>query len=250
MQPVAGKSPECGMGENPLLLFLLMGGMAWLVGWPLAVFPLAVIAAYLLKVLFRFRYYFRWINSHPDIRSRELAKACHGAGMIAIGGLIIGLSRATGGDDAAGTAFWVVSPLFLLGLFWFCSSGFVVFRSGSAGALDNEQLVRGALKCAVGWAFLQYNPIPAFAAFPRILEAPDNEVLGIFLAVTILHFVAVWCVATGATKFLLLLLAKIRFRRHVPSPMENPHGSARVATRDESRRAGQGNKSALDNQRF
>jgi hypothetical protein len=83
--------------------------------------------------------------------------------MGAIGSLIISFTRAVGGDEAAGTAFWVVSPFFLLGLFWFCSSGFVVFRSGSAGALDNEQLVRGALKCAVGVAFLHYNPICGLA---------------------------------------------------------------------------------------
>jgi hypothetical protein len=31
---------DAGMGENPLLVFFLMGGLAWLLGWPLALFPL------------------------------------------------------------------------------------------------------------------------------------------------------------------------------------------------------------------
>jgi hypothetical protein len=216
--------------------------------WP----PLGFLCAAILVLglVVRPVFYFRWLNSH-DPRSRELVKACHGAGFIVVGICVLGLTVETGGDRAGNVAALCVAPFALWGLLWLLSSGYFVIRSGSAGALDNAGLVRGALKFVAGVAINQYNPFSAETAIARILSAPDFGVLSISIGILALSFVASWCMVTGAAKVLLLLLAKIRLSRsRAPAPMENPHGTARAATRDESRRAGEGNKSALDRQKF
>ena len=199
------------------------------------------------------RVYLGWLGSH-DLRGRELTKACHGAGMILAGGQLVGMMQQMGaGDQAVEIATVIAAPLLLLGLFWLVSSGYFIVRSGSAGALDNEQLMRGVIKCALGVAFFHFEPFPAGFALNRIFLMPETNyaAMALVAGLVLLTFVAIWCVGTGAAKVLLLLLAKIRLRRNrAPAPMEDPHGRARAATRDESRRAGQGNKSALDNQRF
>lgn len=238
-------------GGNWVIGFLLLVALA-------AIYPVAAAVIgglVLLEFLIRRapRLYLGWLRSHGDIRSRELGKASHGAGLILIGWQAVELVRAgfAANQQIAGTAVLIFLAVLLFGLFWLCSCGYYVVRTGSAGALDNGPLVRGVLKFAAGSAFFYFNPVPLFAAWSRIRTIPDFEILGFLIGLTVLSFAALWCIGTGATKVLLLVLAKIRLRRsNIPAPMANPHGSARAASRRESGNLSGGNKSRLDNQRF
>jgi hypothetical protein len=210
--------------------------VVWAIWAPLGLF-LAILL--LLGLVVRPVLYRRWLNSQ-DPRSRELVKASHGAGILALSGSIVFLAQSQGA---------AVSSLPLL-----VTSGLQTRLYGPQGPLDTVILVRSTVKVGIGVAlahFIPFQPAQLLAVLPRVADSP--AVLFALLCIAG-WFIAWWCLATGAAKILLLLVARIRRRgRKTPPPMNNPRGDARNANRAEARAAmrGQGGMtSKLDEREF
>jgi hypothetical protein len=142
--------------------------------------------------------WFGWIRqqSHP-----ELTKACHGAGMMALLGYAIALS---GGlvEFIAGfvlhpdNLLWIIALIVgAWGLGWF-----LLYARHAALSVGQPyratMIVRALIKLGLGWGAWVYA-----AGFDRALG--DTGFVG-----PTLRIVAVWCLATGAAKFLLMLWGK------------------------------------------
>jgi hypothetical protein len=142
--------------------------------------------------------YFGWIKQQSP-GQQELAKACHGAGMLAL--LWHGASLAGGFVEcvtelvlhADNLLKWIPLGVGAWGLAW-------VVLNARYAALSIAQphratmIARALIKIAIGWALWSWG------------TAGD----GWFPALVV--FVAVWCLATGGTKLLLMLWGKRRGR--------------------------------------
>jgi hypothetical protein len=217
---------------------------------------IAVLALLPVIVPFKvWRRYAVWLRLQPDGQGKELAKASHGAGFLALSGLLVLLAQSQGGSVSSQPLLWV--PLAVMaawGALWLVTSGLAARRYGSQGPLDTVVLVRSLVKIAVGCTVVHFRPADAGQLLRVALNATDWQLALFALAWLAAWFAAMWCIVTGAAKVLLLLLTKIRRRaRQAPQPVTNPRGDARDASRAEARRAMQGQggvASPLDKQEF
>lgn len=116
---------------------------------------------------------------------QELAKASHGVGMLAL--LAYGFNL-TGGFLPASPICWLAAGIGAWGLGWFCLNA--RFAALMIGPPDRGAIIaRALMKIALGWAVWSYTS--------RLVDVSGFEVVS--------RPVAVWCMATGGTKFLLLL---------------------------------------------
>ena len=201
------------------------------------------------------RRYARWISFQPPGQRAELTKASHGAGMLALSGLIVLLVQAKGGSVSSQPLAWVpLAVMAVWGALWLVTSGLAARRYGSQGPTDTVVLVRSLVKVAVGSTFVHFMPADMGRLLTLAADPPDWQVAFFTWGFCAGWFVAMWCIFTGAAKALLLLLTKIRRRsRQAPEPVTNPRGDARDASRAEARRAMQGQggvASPLDKQEF
>jgi hypothetical protein len=147
--------------------------------------------------------WFKFIKQLPP-GQQELAKACHGIGMLALLAYAIALS---GGliEFVAGLVlhapnfYWLAPAVIAVwGLSWFLL--YARYAALSIGQPSRAtMIVRAVIKTALGWA------VWIFAAGAGLSGAD--------LA---LRFVAVWCIATGGTKLALMMWGK---RRDQAEPM-------------------------------
>lgn len=156
--------------------------------------------------------WFTWINRQPR-GQQELTKACHGVGMLA---LLAFWFWVTGGFPGFvrdlsvqpdNLTNWIPAMIAAWGLGWFLlNAGF------AAQAVTRPHrwtmIVRGLMKLALGYAVWTYAHEADIASRPH--EASIWS--GLFLL--ILHLVAVWCLATGAAKVLLMMWGGRRGRAH------------------------------------
>ena len=218
--------------------------------WP----PLGMLCAalLLLGLVVRPVLYFRWINSH-DLRSRELTKACHGAGILALAAVVV--SEASLAAVSSNPALWIpLSVMTAWGGLWLVTSGLAFKRLGSQGPLDSVLIVRALVKIAIGGAVLRFLPFGVSQLLwggLHILQAPDWTAAVVLLAYIAGWFVAFWCVVTGSTKLLLMLATQIRRR---PKALADPstHGRGRFAGAAEGSRVmqGQGRRSRMEGVKF
>lgn len=144
--------------------------------------------------------YFQFVERQPPER-RELVKASHGAGVIALAAFLIWLPQgAQGFGDLAGAlraepenpAYWVPVAVLAWGLLWLVTGWHraVKFR-------DARIIARALVKIALGVGVFVYLRDHDLAAGRDAAAAWGFLVLGLYLA-------AVWCVVTGTTKTLIL----------------------------------------------
>jgi fermentation-respiration switch protein FrsA (DUF1100 family) len=142
--------------------------------------------------------WFGWINKQ---RYPELAKACHGAGMVALvadaiahlGGLVGFTARFVAEPD---NFLWVIpAGMTAWGLGWF-----VLNARYAALAVAHDRptmIVRAALKIALG--------VLAWAYAGALGSMPGDQFMG-----GLLQIAAVWLLATGVTKLGLMLWGRKR----------------------------------------
>lgn len=140
--------------------------------------------------------WFSFIKQMPS-GQQELAKACHGVGMLA---LLAYWFRLVGGfgDYVYGLVarpgellHWVPVIMAAWGLGWFLLNA--RFAAQAVGQPQRATMtVRALLKIVAGWAAWSYADSAGGSA-------------GWHLLILVLHVVIVWCVATGATKALLMI---------------------------------------------
>ena len=164
--------------------------------------------------------WFKFIKQLPS-GQQELAKASHGAGMLALvvywcalgGGLFHAL--AVGLRDPVSPLFWVPAVFTAWGFGWFFLNA--RFAALSIGPPHRATIiVRALLKIAFGWAIWVYV---------APLDLSGGELIG--------RAVALWCLATGGTKILLLLWGGSRDRAY---PMVADDIEANEFSWDEDRR--------------
>lgn len=147
--------------------------------------------------------YFAWIKQQPA-GQQELAKACHGVGMLAL--LAFWFRLAGGfGDFVYGLAFrpgdplrWIPVGMAAWGLGWFLLNA--RFAAQAVGRPHRAtMIVRALVKIAIGWAAWAY-------AVSAGLPAPLHDVPALWGFVLLaLHVISAWCLATGITKLLLMI---------------------------------------------
>jgi hypothetical protein len=156
--------------------------------------------------------WFTWINRQPR-GQQELTKACHGVGMLALlafwfwvtGGLPDFVRKLSVQPDDLTN--WIPAMIAAWGLGWFqLNAGFAA--QAVIRPHRSTTIVRGLIKLALGYAVWTYAHEADIASRPH--EASIWS--GLFLL--ILHLVAVWCLATGATKVLLMMWGGRRGRAH------------------------------------
>jgi hypothetical protein len=136
--------------------------------------------------------WFKWIKQLPP-GQQELAKACHGIGMLAL--LAFWFRLAGGfGDFVAmlmlhpgNPLYWIPAGIAAWGLGWFLLNARFAAQA-VVRPYRATMIVRGLIKIAGGCAIWAY--------------ARDTEAGWIAL---LLSVVAVWCMATGAAKVLLMI---------------------------------------------
>jgi hypothetical protein len=116
---------------------------------------------------------------------QELAKASHGAGMLALLAYGINLS----GDFLLSSPIcWFTAAIGAWGLGWFCLNA--SFAAQMIAPPDRGAIIgRALIKMVIGWA----------------LWSDTSDLVDLSGFEFIVHPVAVWCMATGGTKFLLML---------------------------------------------
>jgi hypothetical protein len=137
--------------------------------------------------------YFKFIKELPPGGQQELAKACHGIGMLAL--LAYWFQRAGGFVDFVtmlvlhpdNPLYWIPVGIAACGLGWFLLNARFAAQS-VVRPYRATMIVRGLIKSAIGYA------VWAFAS--------DAEARWVAL---LLSVVAVWCMATGAAKVLLMI---------------------------------------------
>jgi hypothetical protein len=151
--------------------------------------------------------WFKFIKQLPP-GQQELAKACHGVGMLALLAYAISLA---GGlvEFIAGFVlhpdnfYWIAAVVIAAwGLGWFLLNA--RYAALSIGQPRATMTIRALLKIAVGWAAWVFA------------SSVDHSIGAGGLLGLLLHIVAVWCVATGGTKLGLMLWGK---RRGQAEPM-------------------------------
>jgi hypothetical protein len=146
--------------------------------------------------------WFKFIKQLPP-GQQELAKACHGVGMLALlaywfrfaggfGEFVDGLTLRPGE-----LLHWIPLIMAVWGLGWFLLHA--RFAAQAVGRPHRAaMIVRGLLKIAAGWAIWAY-------AGSADLPVRAGGSAGWGLLMLALHVVAVWCLATGGTKALLMI---------------------------------------------
>jgi len=136
--------------------------------------------------------WFKWIRQLPP-GQQELAKACHGVGMLALlayyfrlaggfGDFVHGLTVRTGDP-----LHWIPVVMAAWGLGWFLLNA----RFAAQAVVRPHRgtmIVRALIKIAAGYAAWAYG------------GGADAGLIGLLLSV-----VAVWCMATGGAKLLLMI---------------------------------------------
>jgi len=146
--------------------------------------------------------WFKFIKQMPP-GQQELAKACHGIGMCAL--LAYWFQLAGGfGDFVYGLAVrpgdplhWIPVVMATWGLGWFLLNA--RFAAQAVGRPHRTTMtIRALLKMAAGWAAWAY-------AGSADMPVHVGGSAGWSLLMLALHVVAVWCLATGATKALPMI---------------------------------------------
>lgn len=199
------------------------------------------------------RRYAKWITFQPPGQRAELTKASHGAGMLALSGLIVLLIDNEGGSVSSQPWVWV--PLAVIaawGALWFVTSGLAALRYGSQGPTDTVVLVRSLVKVAVGCTFVHFMPADMGRLLTLAWTASTGQVALFAWGYCAGWLVAMWCIFTGAAKVLLLLLAKIPRRRKKSPVASSAHGQADFAGAAEASRAmqGKGRRSKMEGVKF
>ena len=141
--------------------------------------------------------WFGWLKRQPPVQ-QELAKACHGIGMLAL--LVYAIELSGGFVDfiaalvQEGNILWIIPA----GVAVWCLGWFLLYGPYAAYAIAPPyraaMMVRGIAKIASGWAlWIIGADLSDFAEF-------------------VLHLVAIWCLATGTTKLVLMLWGRRRDR--------------------------------------
>jgi hypothetical protein len=158
----------------------------------------------LLLVLMPFIYlarWFRWIKQLPP-HEQALARASHGAGLIAFALLFVFARYGNAGSENFFTALavkpdemWLPALLSAVlggwGFIWF-----VVGVSRAAGLRDGLLATRAFFKLVIGGGASYY--------LLYMFQWPEFGPVWLLLAVMFVFFAAVWCLITGTVKFLLL----------------------------------------------
>jgi hypothetical protein len=167
--------------------------------------PISVVGMLIALPVIALVDWFAWLNMLPT-GQQELAKACHGAGLLA---LLAFWFWSTGSFDSflydlvthpEYPVRWIPVALVALGLGWLLlNAGFASQAIGrpQRGAM----IVRAIVKLGLGYAAWSYT-VPAGWGRP--------------ILVLLLHLAAVWCAATGGAKLLLMLWG---YRREQAYPM-------------------------------
>jgi hypothetical protein len=140
-----------------------------------------------------------WIKQQPP-GQQELAKACHGVGMLAL--LVLWFSLVGGFDhfvfmlasQPGNPINWIPAAIAAWGLGWFLiNAGFAAQSIGRPHRAT--MIVRSLVKIGVAYAVWSYaNDNPG-----QYMDGTRN--FGIF----ILDAISLWCASTGITKLLLML---------------------------------------------
>ena len=184
-----------------------------------------------------------------DPHSAALIKSSHGAGMVALGAWVLAALSApirsfdVGAGLSPGALLWVPVAVAGFGFYWLVTGWRKARRLGEHPG-DEFLVVRSVVKVAVG--------IAGFVLLSSGYRFLDRDVWALVLDVQwLIRAAAIWCVVTGAARFVLLLAVKRR-PRSAPQAAPFTRGHADDADRDNALRAlrGSGGNRSFDDMDF